>query len=135
MHARPAPTQALHVARGNARASAEALALDARRAAAALGFGHEELQVVLGIDEATAAAILSGAARISPGSDLAERTLLLVRLQRALGDVYGSVEQVDRWLDAQDPALGAHPRALIRSQDGLRRVVDHMEGRCKDCLW
>ena len=135
MNARPAPSQALDVARGNAKASAEALALDARRAAAGLGLGAAELAAVLAIDDATADAIRAGASRIAPQSALAARTLLLVRLHRALGDVYGSVEQVDRWLDAEDPALHERPRALIRTPDGLRRVVEHMEGRCKDCLW
>lgn len=135
MRTHHAPLHAVDVARGNARASAEALALDARRAALGLGFEAAALATVLDTDDATAAAIRSGAARITPGSPLAERTLLLVRLHRALGDVYGSVEQADRWLDDADPVLGERPRALIRSPEGLRRVVDHMERRCKDCLW
>lgn len=125
---------AVHVSRGNARESAEALALDARRAAGGLGFRAAELQAVLDVDDATAAAIASGCARIAPGSGLAERTLLLVRLHRALGEVYGSVEQMDRWLDTDEPLLGERPRTLIRTTDGLRRVVGHIEGRCKDCL-
>ena len=135
MHAQPRQNDALHVPRGNARSSAEALALDARRAASGLGLGADELMAVLGVDDATAAAIAAGAARIATGSDLATRTLLLVRLHRALGDVYGSVEQVDRWLDAQDSVLQDRPRALIRTPEGLARVVSQMEKRCKDCLW
>lgn len=125
---------ALHVAQGNARASAEALALDARRAAVALGFDSHGLRDVLSVDEPMAAAIIAGSARIPPDSPLAKRTLLLVRLQRALGDVYGSTEHMDRWLDAEEPALKARPRELIRTADGLRRVLDHLEPRCKDCL-
>lgn len=135
MHAQSAPAEALHVPHGNARSSTEALALDARRAASGLALGAGALMGVLGVDEATAAAIVAGAARIAPGSDLAERTLLLVRLHRALGDVYGSLDQVDRWLDAEEPSLHGRPRALIRTADGLRRVVAQVEGRCKDCLW
>ena len=129
-----ADSHAVHVAQGNARVSAEALALDARRAAAALGLGAVELREVLSVDAATAAGIVSGTARIAPGSALAERILLLVRLHRALGDVHGSTEQVDRWLDADEPALKARPRDLILTTDGLRRVVGHVEPRCKDCL-
>ncbi|GAB6195167.1 antitoxin Xre/MbcA/ParS toxin-binding domain-containing protein [Lysobacter xanthus] len=136
MKARPAPTlHALDVVRGNARASAEALALDARRAATGLGLDAEALGPTLDVDPPTAAGILAGDSRITPGSDLAERTLLLVRLHRALGDVYGSTELVHRWLDAEEPELGARPRDLLRSTDGLRRVVAHMEHHCKDCLW
>ena len=128
-------SHAVNVRRGNARASAEAMALDARRAASALGFGVNEVRDVLDADAATAASIHAGEARIPPGSELAGRTLLLVRLHRALGDVYGSLDQVNAWLDAEEPALHARPRELIRSQAGLRRVVEQVEGRCKDCLW
>lgn len=132
---RTASSHAVDVTRGNARASSEALALDARRAAAALGFGPSSLRDVLDVDAPLADAIRAGEARIAPGSDLAERVLLLVRLHRALGDVHGSLEQVDRWLDGEEPGLRGRPRQLIRSTAGLRRVVDHVEGRCKDCLW
>lgn len=128
-------SHAVNVSRGNARASAEAMALDARRAAKALGFGVDEVRGVLDIDPQTAASIHTGEARIPPGSDLAERTLLLVRLHRALGDVYGSLDHVNAWLDAEEPALHARPRDLIRTQPGLRRVVEQVESRCKDCLW
>ena len=135
MQTRPDSAHALDVTRGNAKASAEALALDSRRAAAGLGLDTAQLAGVLDTDDSTADAIRSGTARVTPGSGLAERMLLLVRLHRALGDVYGSLERMNRWLDADEPALGGRPRALIASADGLRRVVDHMEHRCNDCLW
>lgn len=128
-------SHAIDVARGNAKASAEALALDARRAATGLRLHAGELASVLDTDDATARAILSGSARLTPGSALAQRTLLLVRLHRALGDVHGSTERMDDWLDAEEPTLRARPRMLMRSPDGLQRVVEHMEHRCKDCLW
>lgn len=120
--------------RGSARVCSHALALDARRAASGLGLTAYDLRTVLDVDPATAAAIQAGAARIAPDTELADRTRLLVRLHRALGDVYGSLDQMDRWLDACDPSLGERPRTLIRTTDGLRRVVGHIEGRCKDCL-
>lgn len=136
MDARPtAHTHALDVSRGNARASAEALALDARRAAAGLGLDTAALAAVLDTDAGAADAIRAGASRESPGTALAERMLLLVRLHRALGDVHGSLERMNAWLDAVDPTLGDRPRTLITTTDGLRRVVDHTESRCNDCLW
>ena len=127
--------EALSVPRGIALFSREALALDARRAARGLGVDREELVEVLDVDGPIADAILTGSARIAPGSDLAERALLLVRLHRALGDVYGSVERMHDWLLAEEPDLSAAPRELIRSTDGLRRVVEHIETHCKDCLY
>jgi hypothetical protein len=128
------PSEALDVARGNARQSTEALALDTRRAVRALGVDADELADVLEIDLATADAIVAGNARITPGSDLAERALLLVRLHRALGDVHGSVERMHEWLMAEEAELAAAPRELIRSTDGLRRVVRHIEAHCRDWL-
>ena len=129
------PSEALDVARGNARFSTEALALDTRRAARGLGVGPDELRDVLDVDAGLADAILAGSARMTPGSDLAERALLLVRLHRALGDVHGSVDRMHAWLQAAQPGLDAPPRELIRDVDGLRRVVRHIEAHCKDCLY
>ena len=128
-------TQAVDVRRGNARESSEALALDARRAAAGLGLSAPDLEALLEIDASTAASIRSGGARIQSGSALATRVLLLVRLQRALGVVYGWVDQANQWLDAVEPSLGDKPRVLLRTHDGLGRVVSQIERRCKDCLW
>jgi hypothetical protein len=129
------PSEALDVARGNARFSTEALALDMRRAARSLGVGADELVDVLDVDDHLADAILAGCARITPGSELAERALLLIRLHRALGDVHGSVDRMHAWLHAEQPELAAPPRDLIRSEGGLRLVVDHIEAHCKDCIY
>jgi hypothetical protein len=129
------PSEALDVARGNARFSTEALALDTRRAARILGVDADELGDVLDVDDQLADAILAGCARITPGSELAERALLLVRLHRALGDVHGSIDRMNAWLHAEEPELAAPPRELIRSEDGLRLVVEHIEAHCKDCLY
>ncbi|WP_162301348.1 antitoxin Xre/MbcA/ParS toxin-binding domain-containing protein [Cognatilysobacter segetis] len=127
-------SEALDVVRGNARHSTEALALDTRRAVRALGMGVDQLADVLDVDDRTADAIVAGHARITPGSELAERALLLVRLHRALGDVHGSVERMHAWLETDEPALSASPRELIRTTAGLQRVVRHIEAHCKDCL-
>ncbi|WP_162823782.1 antitoxin Xre/MbcA/ParS toxin-binding domain-containing protein [Lysobacter sp. TY2-98] len=134
MNANP-DLDAVHVHRGDARVSAEALALDARRAIAALGLRSGEVRALAGTDDVMASGILAGTARIAPTSEVAQRLLLLVRLHRALGDVYGSTDRMDRWLDAEEPALRARPRDLMRTSNGLARVVANVEGRCKDCLW
>ncbi|WP_166636802.1 antitoxin Xre/MbcA/ParS toxin-binding domain-containing protein [Cognatilysobacter terrigena] len=126
---------AVHVDRGDARVSAEALALDARRAIAALALRNADVRAVADVDNVTASAIASGTARIPPGSDIAQRLLLLVRLHRGLGDVYGSTDRMDHWLDNEEPALHGRPRDLMRTPEGLARVVANVESRCKDCLW
>lgn len=127
--------QALDVAAGDARRCSKALALDVRRAIRGLGLDDDALRALLDVDPWTARAIRTGDEHHPPDSALAHRLLLLVRLHRGLGDVYGSTDRMDRWLDSEEPALQGRPRDLMRSLDGLRRVVANVEGRCKDCLW
>lgn len=135
METLPAPSEARHVARGDARRCHEALALDGMRAAQGLRLDANALAAMLDTDASTGASIRAGHGRFPPGSDLSDRLLLLVRLHRGLGDIYGSTDRMDRWLDDEEPALKARPRDLMRTPDGLARVVANVEGRCKDCLW
>lgn len=120
---------------GSARVSGDALTLETVRATRSLGLGREMLQAVLGVDAAQVDRLLASEAQLVPGTPEGERALLLVRLHRALGDVFGSLDHVHRWLDDEQAALGARPIELLRSREGLERVVGHMENRCKDCLW
>ena len=105
------------------------------RAAQGLRLDAETLAVMFETDELTGAAIRAGHGRFPPESHLARRLQLLVRLHRGLGDVYGSMDRVDRWLESEEPALGSTPRELMRTPSGLARVVATIEARCKDCLW
>lgn len=132
----PAPLHhALDVASGNARNSPEALTLDTLRAARGLGLGPSDLRPLLAMETGDIDRLVGHDLMLSPASDAGARALLLVRLHRALGDVYGSLEQVGRWLDTPDPTLGARPRDVMREPGGLARVVTHMEPHCRDCLW
>ncbi|WP_460832075.1 antitoxin Xre/MbcA/ParS toxin-binding domain-containing protein [Lysobacter humi (ex Lee et al. 2017)] len=126
---------AIDVSQGNARVSGDALTLETVRATRSLGLGRELLQAVLGVDARAVERLLACEAGLVPGTPEGERALLLVRLHRALGDVFGSLEAVHGWLDTPQPALDARPIELMRTPEGLERVVRHMETRCKDCLW
>ena len=127
--------QALHVQVGNARVSPEALTLDTVRAARGLGLDATALREALGGDDRSIDRLLGCELTLAPETSLGESALLLVRLHRALGDVFGSLDQVEQWLTTHDKALGGRPRDLLRTRSGLMRLAIGMEKRCKDCLW
>lgn len=122
------------VKRGNARLSADALTFDTQRAVKGLGLDDTVIAHVLGTDSRAAADVLSGATRLEPASVVGRRAFLLVRLYRALGDVFGSLERVQQWLRSEEPALGGAPVELIQG-DQLPSVVRHMERQCRDSRW
>lgn len=124
----------LDVPVGDVRSSPEALTLDTLRAARNLAIDARLLQAVLATDADVIESLLDRGQALSPESDAGRRALLLVRLHRALGDVYGSLDQVHAWLDARHPELQGRPRDLMSSTDGLARVVQHMEALSKDPL-
>jgi len=130
-----ASVHAVDVRKGNARVSAEALTLDILRAVRGLGLTPVHLQSILEADPELVSRLLASEATLSPDSDVGLRALMLVRLHRALGDVFGSLELAHGWLEKPEPSLQACPADLIRSTDGLRRTLAHLEQRCNDRLW
>lgn len=125
----------LDVSNGDARASPEALTLDTLRAARNLALRGEELQTVLATDAGVVQSLMDERRVLTPESSEGRRALLLVRLHRALGDVFGSLDQVHVWLDTEDAELRGRPRELIRTADGLANVVIRIESRSKDPAW
>lgn len=130
-----ASVHAVDVATGNARTSAGALTLDTLRAVRGLGLEPRHVQSILEADADLVDRLLASEATLSPDSEPGMRALMLVRLHRALGDVFGSLELAHRWLTRPEPDLRACPADLIRSTDGLRRTLVHLERHCNDCLW
>lgn len=126
---------ALDVPNGLPRVSPAALTLATVQAARGFGLGARDVASLLGSEAILADELLAGERMISPDSEVGARAVLFVRLHRALGDVYGSIDQVRAWLGARDPALAARPVDVLRAPDGLERLVAVMETRCKDCLW
>lgn len=130
-----ASVHAIDVTRGNARASAEALTLDTLRAVRGLALTAAQLETILEADAELVSRLLASETKLSPDTEIGARALMLVRLHRALGDVFGSLELAHGWLDKPEPTLHACPADLIRSSEGLARTLAHLEGRCNDCLW
>jgi hypothetical protein len=130
-----ATAHVLDVSQGTPRVSAPALTLATVQAARGFGLGARDVAALLDTEAIVADELLAGERMITPESEVGSRAVLFVRLHRALGDVFGSIEQVRAWLSREEPALGARPVELLRRPDGLERLVGHMETRCKDCLW
>ncbi|TCZ88675.1 antitoxin Xre/MbcA/ParS toxin-binding domain-containing protein [Lysobacter sp. N42] len=125
----------LDVSQGTPRVSPAALTLATVQAARGFGLAARDVAALLDTEAVIAAELLSGERMLTPDSKVGSRAVQFVRLHRALGDVFGSIEQARAWLGREEPALGARPVELLRQAGGLDRLVSHMEARCKDCLW
>ena len=124
-----------NVLTGDARVSAEALTLDTLRAARNLQLDRTRLQRVLGADRGFVDALFESEEVVQPASAPGARALLLVRLNRALGDVFGSVQRALAWLESDEAELGGRPAELLLAPGGLERVLRHMEMYSSDYAW
>lgn len=98
------------------------------RAAELLGLTQAELAPLLGVSRSTVSRIASGDYPLEPGQKAWELAALFVRLFRSLDALVGSNEaQARAWLDSDNAALGAIPRALIPTAEGLVRVVYYLD--------
>jgi transcriptional regulator with XRE-family HTH domain len=98
------------------------------RAARRLDLTQRDVAAALGISEATTSRLFAGKYLLS--ADRAkewELALLLIRLYRSLDALWGHEETARRWLASHNLALGAAPQALMRSVEGLVRVVAYLD--------
>ncbi len=98
------------------------------RAARLLGLTQREVAAALGLSEATASRLFSGRYLLS-----AERAhewelgRLLVRLFRSLDALWGHEESARQWLASDNLALAGRPQDLLRSVEGMVRVVAYLD--------
>ena len=119
-----APAQTSPTAEPRARVLAKATV----RAAALLGLSQAELAPILGVSRATVSRLAAGAHALAPDQKAWELAALFVRLFRSLDALVGSNEaQARAWLDSENLALGAVPRNLIATAEGLVRVVQYLD--------
>jgi DNA-binding XRE family transcriptional regulator len=98
------------------------------RAASLLGLAQAELAPVLGVSRSTMSRIAAGDYVLAPGQKAWELAALFVRLYRALDALVGSNDaQARAWLNGENSALGAAPRRLIPTAEGLVRVVQYLD--------
>lgn len=120
---------------GDARFSSGALTLDTLRAVRNLHFGADDLERVLATDRETVERVLHRKQELRPDSDAGMHALRLVRLNRALGDVFGAQHRVQEWLSTWNAELDGRPGDLIHTAAGLERVLAHIESHAKDFAW
>jgi DNA-binding XRE family transcriptional regulator len=112
----------------DADARGKVLAKATLRAASLLELTQAELAPILGVSRATVSRIAAGAYALEPQQKTWELAALFVRLFRSLDALVGSNEgQARAWLNSENRALGAVPRRLLATAEGLVRVVQYLD--------
>ena len=98
------------------------------RAAGLLGLSQAVLADVLGVSAATASRLVGGRYSLTPARRREwEFALLFVRLYRSLDAIVGSDRAAQTWLRGDNHALGARPLDLMRTAEGLVRVLQYLD--------
>lgn len=98
------------------------------RTAERLGLTKAALARTIGVSEASASRLRSGAYALEPGSKPYELSLLLIRLFRSLDAIVGGDEASLRsWMATANHALGGVPRELVQTATGLVAAVMYVD--------
>ena len=98
------------------------------RASALLEITQSGLAQILGLSPSTVSRMANGSYRLDEQKKEWELGALFVRLFRSLDAVIGSNDSAARaWLNGQNTALTGRPIELIRSTEGLVRVVQYLD--------
>ena len=98
------------------------------RACALLEITQSSLAQILGVSPSTVSRMANGAYTLDEQKKEWELGALFVRLFRSLDAVIGSNdESARRWLNGENGGLKARPIDLIRSTEGLVRVVQYLD--------
>lgn len=98
------------------------------RAAQFLGLSQATLAEVLGVSGATVSRLVAGGYQLQPARRREwEFALLFVRLYRSLLALVGNDGDARTWLRSGNQGLGAQPLELIRSAEGLVRVLHYLD--------
>jgi transcriptional regulator with XRE-family HTH domain len=98
------------------------------RAAGFLGISQAVLADVLGVSAATVSRLVGGRYALQPERRREwEFALLFMRLYRSLDAIVGNDRDARLWLGGEHRALGARPLDLIRSAEGLVRVLQYLD--------
>ena len=98
------------------------------RACALLEITQSSLAQILGLSPSTVSRMANGAYALDDQKKEWELGALFVRLFRSLDAVIGSNdESARRWLNGENSGLKGRPIDLIRSTEGLVRVVQYLD--------
>lgn len=107
--------------------AASVLSKAVARAAERLDVSRALLARVLGVSPATVTRLYSGNYQLDQGRKEWEFALLFVRAFRALDSIVGDGPGARKWLNSENRALNGRPIDLIRSTEGLVRVVHYLD--------
>ena len=111
-----------------ALSEAAVLSKAAVRAARLLDLTQRDVSAALGVSEATASRLFAGKYLLSPDRAKEwELARLLVRLFRSLDALWGHEDTARTWLSSNNLALAARSRDLLRSVEGMVRVVAYLD--------
>jgi transcriptional regulator with XRE-family HTH domain len=98
------------------------------RATQFLGLSQAVLADILGVSAATASRLIAGTYALQPARKREwEFALLFVRLFRSLDAIVGNDRDARTWLRGENLALGGKPLELMRSAEGLVRVLHYLD--------
>jgi uncharacterized protein (DUF2384 family) len=98
------------------------------RAARLLGLTQRDVAAALGISEATTSRMFAGKYLLSrERAKEWELAVLLVRLFRSLDALWGHEASARTWLTSENLALGGRPADLLRTVEGMVRVVAYLD--------
>jgi uncharacterized protein (DUF2384 family) len=98
------------------------------RAARLLGLTQRDVAAALGISEATTSRMFAGKYVLSrERAKEWELAVLLVRLFRSLDALWGHEASARTWLTSENLALGGRPADLVRTVEGMVRVVAYLD--------
>jgi uncharacterized protein (DUF2384 family) len=98
------------------------------RAARLLGLTQRDVAAALGISEATTSRMFAGKYQLSrERAKEWELAVLLVRLFRSLDALWGHEASARTWLTSENLALGGRPADLVRTVEGMVRVVAYLD--------
>lgn len=107
--------------------AASVLSKAVARAAERLGVSRALLAGVLGLSPATVTRLYAGSYRLEQHRKEWEFALLFVRLFRSLDSIVGDERTARQWLKSDNRGLNGRPLELIRSTEGLVRVVHYLD--------
>ena len=118
--------QASTAAKADKRAAVVSKAV--RRSAELLHLSQASVAEVLGVSTSSVSRLYAGTYQLQPERRKEwELALLFLRLFRSLEAILGHGEQARAWLDGKNLALGARPVDLIRTTEGLVRVIQYLD--------
>lgn len=111
----------------SAPAQAAVLGKAVARAAEQLALPKSLLARILGVSPATVSRLCSDRYRLDPERKEWEFALLFVRVFRSLDSIVGDTATARAWLNSENRALNGRPIELMRSTEGLVRVVHYLD--------